>query len=238
MAINAREAKGNGPSIEPIDPGAYPGRLVQVIGLGLQAQQFEGEEKPPQQEISVTYELSDEFLKDEDGNDDPEKPRFVPETFALYNLAADRAKSTQRYFALDPTEEHGGDWSKLLGTPVLITIVNKAGTGKNKGKVYNNIATVSTMRAKEASKLPALVNPTKFFDFSEPDIDVFMSLPDWMKDKIKKGLEYEGSDLERLVADYKPKEEKKEKKKAAKKAEVIEEDDDENDKTAGESGNW
>lgn len=235
MALNAREISGGGSDIPPMEPGTYPGRLTHVIGLGLQPQIFENEEKAPQQEIQVVYELSDEFLKDEDGEDDPKKPRWLYETFALHNLAADRAKSTQRYFALDPTEEHGGDWAKLIGLPCMITVINKVGTkGKNKGKVFNNVASISAMRSKEAAKLPALVHPTKFFDPSEPDIEVFMSLNDKLKDKIVKGLEYGGSDLERLVRDYKPKEKDAEPKAKKPKAEVVEEEDDE----AKDGVNW
>ena len=229
MALNAREVAGGGTPQEPIDPGSYPGRLVQVIGLGLQPQSYEGEEKKPQLEISVTYELLDEFTKDEEGNDNEEKPRWQSETFALHNLAADKAKSTQRYYALDPDEKHEGDWSKLLGTPCVVTIVNKAGSGKNKGKIYNNVGGLASMRPKEAAKAKALVNPTKYFDPSEPDIEVFMSLPDWLQKKIKKGLEYGGSDLENLVDNYKAKDGDKKKPKPKGK-EIEEADDEEEDK--------
>lgn len=233
MALNAKNAKSNGPTIEPVDPGTYPGRLVHVIDLGLQPQNFQGEEKAPQQELSTTYELLDEFLKDEEGNDDPTKPRFISESFAFHNIAADRAKSTQRYLALDPKLEHDGDWEELLGTPCMITIVNKPGTGKNKGRIYNNIAAVSAMREKEAAKAPPLVNDVKFFDQANPDIEVFMELPTWIKDKIKKGLEYEGSKLAELVENYKPKEGTK--KKTTPKEEV--EDSIPTEET-DEKGNW
>lgn len=225
MAINARAAKGGGKTQDPVDPGSYPARLVQVIGLGLQPQEFQGETKEPRDEVSTTYELLDEFMKDEKGNDIEDKPRWQSEIFPLHNLAADRAKSTQRYVALDPELKYDGDWGKLLGAPCVVTIVNKAGSGKNKGKTYNNIASVAAMRSKEAGKAKALVNEPKFFDFYEPDIDIFMSLPEWLQKKIKDGLEYGGSELEELVAAYKP----KDGDKKAKNEETEEPDDKEED---------
>jgi hypothetical protein len=55
------------------------------------------------------------------------------------------------------------------------------------------------MRAKQAEALPALVNPTKVFDPDSPDMKVFWSLPEWLRDIITSNLEYEGSALEKLV---------------------------------------
>ena len=83
MTLKANEVPSNGTRQEPIEPGSYPARLVQVIDLGLQPQEYLGEEKAPKIEITTTYELSDEFMKDEEGNDIEDKPRWVSETFPL-----------------------------------------------------------------------------------------------------------------------------------------------------------
>lgn len=229
MTLKSSNAASGSKPQEPIDPGSYPGRLVQVIDLGLQPQKFENEEKPPKNEITTTYELSDEFMKDEDGNDIEDKPRWVSETFTLNSLNSDRAKSTARYYALDPEAKFNGDWSELLETPASITIINKAGTGKNKGKVYNNIATVSAMRPKDASRMPALKNPPKFFDMDNPDVELFLSLPDFIQAKIRSGLEFEGSKLDNLLQNQ-----KSGTKKEAKKEELVEDSLPVED----EDGNW
>lgn len=230
MTLKSSNAPSNSKPQEPIDPGSYPGRLVQVIDLGLQPQKFENEEKPPKNEIMTTYELSDEFMKDEEGNDIEDKPRWVSETFTLNSLNSDRAKSTARYYALDPEAKYEGDWSQLLETPASITIINKAGSGKNKGKVYNNIATVSAMRPKDASRMPALKNEAKFFDMDNPDVELFLSLPDFIQKKIREGLEFEGSKLDKLLDTHKG----KPADKKAKKEEVVEDDIPSED----EDGNW
>lgn len=199
MALNIKAvAKANSPRVEQknIEPGTYPGRLVQIIDLGLQAQRpYQGKDKPPAQEVMLTYELVDEFMKDEKGNDIPDKPRWVSETLPFYGLHADKAKSTQRYLALDPKQEFEGDFSRTIGTPVNVTIVNNV-VGE---KVYDNIATISTMRPRDAASCPELVNTPKVFDADAPDMEVFNSLPEWIQTKIKGNLKYEGSALQKLV---------------------------------------
>lgn len=233
MGLNAKNKEfngGNKKAIDPVEPGTYPARLAQVIDLGVQEQRPFGNEeaKPPVQEIMVTYELVDEFLLDDDGNELEDKPRWISETFPLYNLHSDLAKSTKRYYALDPKCVYDGDWSQLLGSPVMVTIVNNPGKGKNEGKVFEKITSTSAVREKEAKKLPDLKNDGKVFDLSDADtLDILLTLPQWIQDKIKSGLEFEGTAvanaLEAREAGGKPV------KKAAPKKQVKEpepEDDD------------
>lgn len=199
MALNAKKipSTSSGPRAPVLDEGGYPARLVQVIDLGLQPQRpYQGQEKPPAYELQTVYESSDEFMPDEDGNPDETKPRWFWENFALHNLKSDRATSTKRYMALDPNLEHDGDWAALIGNPVIVGLTRTKGKDGNE---YNNIGATSTMRAKEASKLPDLVNPPVVFDLSDPDLDVFNSLPDRIQEKIKSNLEFAGSPLEKLL---------------------------------------
>ena len=162
----------------------------------MQAQRpYQGKDKPPAQEIMLTYELVDTFMLDEDGKELEDKPRWISETLPFYGLYADKAKSTQRYNALDPSGEFDGDFAKAIGTPINVTIVNNA-VGD---KVYDNIATISAMRPRDADKCPELVNPSKLFDLDNPDMEVFNALPEWLRDKIKSNLNYKGSPLEQVL---------------------------------------
>lgn len=233
MAINAKKVaqnQGNRVQQANIEPGVYPARLVQIIDLGVQPQRaYEGKEKPPAQEIMLTYELVDEFMKDEDGNDLADKPRWISENFVLHNLNADMAKSTKRYLAFDPTQEHDGDWGKLIGAAINVTIINN----KKQDKVYDNVANLSAMRPKDAVNCPELVNETKVFDIDDPDMEVYASLPEWIQKKLLENLNFKGSALEALVAKQPPKEDKKKAEPAPKKdrkAPAEDEDDAVDDK--------
>lgn len=204
MALNARNipmAGGNkGPAQEPIDAGTYPARVVQVLDLGVQPQpDFKGQPKAPAHEIMLTYEFLDEFCKDENGEDDEDKPRWLSETFPLRNLEVELAKSTKRYYALDPEEALGGDFTELVNTPCMVTVIQNAGKGKNAGKVFNNISNVSAMRPKEAAKAEELKNDPKVFVLDEPDMTIFKSLPQWLQDKIKSNLNFKGSVLQKAL---------------------------------------
>ncbi len=224
MGLNANKVAGNGGNRveQPVlDAGTYPCRLVQVLDLGIQPQRpYQGQEKPPAHEIMLTYEFLDEFMIDENGDEQEDKPRWLSETMPFHSLQADKARSTKRYYALDPNEACEGDFTKLVGTPCLVTIVNNAGKGKNAGKIYSNIANVAAMRERDAQKAPDLVNPPKVFVLDEPDMEVFGSLPQWLQDKIKENLEFKGSKLDELLNGK-----VKEKKKAKPEVEEPEDDD-------------
>jgi hypothetical protein len=184
---------------DPLDAGSYPARLVQILLMGVQKNNpYKGEEKAPSLKVRLTYEMLDEFMKEEDGSDIPEKPRWVSEDLPFLSLKADLAKSTKRYYALDPESAADGDWAQLLGSPCKV-------------KTYNNVAAVSAMRPKEASKAPPLVNEGKIFDFYDPDMGVFEALPEWIQDIIKGAVDFEGSKLEGLLSKGSPTPKKQEK---------------------------
>lgn len=200
MTINAAKVKSSGGFRQPLlGAGGYPGRVVQVIDLGLQPQSFNGEEKEPKNQLMVTYELSDEFCVDEDGNVLEDKPRWILEDFPLNPLDSDKAKSTARYKILDPDLKFKGDWGQVVGAPCMINVVVNQGKGKNVGKEFNNVSGISSLRAKEASALPKLINNPVIFDLCEPVLDVFNAFPNFVQDKIKSNLEFNGSELQKLL---------------------------------------
>lgn len=231
MALNAKKVKTfNSDRPEPLDPGTYPARVVQIIDLGMQEQRpYQGKEKPPTYEIMVTYELLDEFLKDkETGEPLLTKPRWVSESFPFHSLDSDLAKSTKRYYAIDPDATHNGDWTKVGGAPVMVTLV------QNKGKndiIYENVSNVSAMRPKQAEKAEPLVNDIRIFSMDDPDIEIFLSLPTWIQDKIKGGVDFAESPLKVLLEKSGGKVTKKEdgNEKASESLSDVSESDDEED---------
>lgn len=197
-----RSSNGGGDRVpQPLlDIGSYPARLVRFIDMGIQPQRpYKGQDKPPAHEVDLTYELLDVFMVDKDGNELEDKPRWISESFPVYRLEADLAKSTKRYRALDPNEDFDGDMSQLVGQPCMVTIVH----GENKkdpARPYENIGNVTVMRAKEVAKAPELVNPTQVFLLDEPDMELFAKFPKWIQDKLKSNLGFAGSPLQTALA--------------------------------------
>ncbi len=206
MGLNASNVKfeGGKRNTPPLDADVYRARPVQVIDLGLQPQRpFQGQEKPPAHEVSITYELCDEFMLDEDGKELEDKPRWLSESFPLHPLKSDKARSTKRLFAFDPASGLNGDFTRCIGIPVNLTVVNNA----SGDTIYNNVGNVAPMSGKKAATCPELVNKPKVFDLDKPDLETFNSFPQWLQDKIKGNLNYKGSPLHRLLGGEAPRQE-------------------------------
>jgi hypothetical protein len=209
MSLNANTApRATGKRTEQpiIEIGTYPARVVQLIDLGLQAQDaYMGQEKEPAHEVLLGYELVDSFMVDESGKEMEDKPRWVSERFPFRHISADLAKSTKRYKALDPDMVHDGEWTKLVGVPCMVTIAHKLGKGKHAGKTFLEVSNVAPMRAAQANKCPELKNPPLVFLQDDPDMKVWEKLPDWLKERLKNNLNYNGSKLQELLTGAKEK---------------------------------
>lgn len=224
MALNASKVKGgNADRVEQevIDAGVYPGRIVQIIDLGLQAQKpFQGKDKAPVNEILITYELVDVFMKDKDGKELEDKPRWISETIPLHNINQEKAKSTKRYLAVDPQNVNNGDFTKIVDVPINVTLVHNP-NAKDPKRPYVNVAGIAGMRPKDFAKCPALKNPPKLFDLDTPDLEVFGSLPEWVQEKIKGNLNYNGSKLQTALGGGAQAAKEKKAEAAADKAEAV-----------------
>ena len=93
------------------------------------------------------------------------------------------------------------------------------------------------MRQKDAARTPELVNPPKVFVMDEPDLEIFLSLPNWLQDKIKDSLEYAGSPLEAALAANKGQPSQDKPKAAGKPPKALKANVHEEDET-DEDENW
>lgn len=199
MAINAANikstSKANTIKQAALDEDAYPARLVQVIDLGLHpvskwneaTSSFEiDESKAPVNNVYMTYELVSEFMKDAEGNDQEDRPRWVSEQIPLYPLKNDKATSSKRIKAIDPKDVYKGDLAKMVGSGCTVVLkVNKKG--------YNKIGSVAPLL--KGMVIPELKNDPVVLDLDNPDVEVFESLPEFLKDKITSSISFEKTAL-------------------------------------------
>ncbi len=159
-----------------------------------------------------------------------DKPRWLSEEFALLPLSSDLATSTKRMLAFDPgLDKLGGDWSQVLTLPCSVSVAH---TGGGRAKVGNVAKPMKGMVVAD------LKNEPKVFTLDAPDIDVFRSFPEWIQERIKANLDFEGSALQKALAGQPVGEPKKEEKVAEKpvqevqqyaaEPDVTEEEDDDN----------
>lgn len=185
-----------------LDAGSYPARVVQVVFVGVQKQRpYMGQVKDPIDEVRITYELSHEFMPNDDGTPNESKPRWFSESIPFYNLRADRAKSTKRYNAIDPLATTDGDFGKLLGLPCSLLIVKNPGKGVHEGKIFNNIGDVTPAASMPGYKQPQLINPSFYYDPHDFDctLDQFRGLPEFVQDIIKKADDFGTSNVCQLL---------------------------------------
>lgn len=94
------------------------------------------------------------------------------------------------------------DW---LGEPLIVGLTQYTKqSGKNAGQVANRVSTFSPMKSKEKREAKALVNPTVFFDMSNPDLEVFNKLPGGdspyaIKNRITSGVDFYKTPLAALL---------------------------------------
>lgn len=204
MGLNAAKKKipeGNHKKAAAVEAGNYLGRLVQIVDLGLQTQRpFKGEPRPPAQEVMLTYELGTEFMLDEKGNPQEDKPRWLSETIPFYNLGAVNATSTKRINVLDPDGIHEGDLSAMTSLPCTVTVVTNIQKATKEGeedKIYTDVGNITPPM--KGFEVPELKNDPRVFDLEEPDMEVYKLLPQWVQQKLKGNLEFQGSPLQKAL---------------------------------------
>jgi len=196
MTLNASKIQSNAaPKRVPQDEiaiGNYMARLVQVIDTGLQYKDVwdpasnsykKDTSKPPVQHIRTTYELLTEYMKDENGEENPEKPRWISEEWPLYSLDQDLATTTKRYNGIDPNHIKGGDWIALAGDPCQVAVVHKK---SGKAKIGGVAAAIKGI------PYPELKNEPKVYTFDMGENEIFGSFPQFVQDRIKEATNWGG----------------------------------------------
>jgi hypothetical protein len=186
-------AKG-GSDFEPIPAGSHQAICYGVVDLGTQMSnnpQFKDARK-----VCILFELPTErgdFKDKNDPNKSVNLPRAISNTYTL--SLGDKANlrkvlESWRAKAFTQDELDGFDITKLIGANCLLSVIHKAGSGKNAGKIYANIAGVSAL-PKGMPKLP-VENQTLVFSLSDNDgaTPTFPpNLPEWLRTIINQSKE-------------------------------------------------
>lgn len=165
-----------------IDEGTYMARIASIIDLGIQPQTDwqTGEATDPKPRALFTWELPTETIEitNEDG-DVEDKPRWMSKEYTLSNYEMSNLYKLMVALgrkSIDRLDE-------LLDTECMVTI----------GSTINgNAKIVAVVPSPKGMPIPALANEAKFFDFDSPSEELFITQPDWIKEKIKDAVNYDG----------------------------------------------
>ena len=194
MALNLSESKKR-VDYGRVEDGTYPGRIVRIIDFGMQyatdyktgeVKKYENGNDVIQHKVWIDFEFPTETIE----IDGEQKPRWYGKEYTV--SSHEKAAIQHLLKAADPQGKatmKGRNVSGLLGLSLMVSI---GSTSSGKAKVAGTTALVKGL------SVPELANPTKFFDLSDPkegDDVLFDSLPDWMKKRIKEGVDFDSTEF-------------------------------------------
>ena len=168
--------------VQPLEAGTYIAVCVGVIDIGEQKSELYSSYAP---QVIFIFEIPSARVMI-DGED---KPRWLSEIYRVsLNEKANLAKmlTSWRGKAFTEEEADGFDLSTMLGKacqPQVLTTTRKDGTPANR------IAGVFGLPKGFAEPTPE--NPTLLYSIEDGENDVFTSLPEWIRDKIARSVEWQ-----------------------------------------------
>lgn len=170
-----------------IPAGNYVARCYGMIQIGtVKEKTMTGEEREVHK-VLIDWELPTELVV---FNPDKGEQPFVfskDYTLSMHELSSLRKMiSSWRGKQLTDAEANDFDITKLVGATCMLNIVHKA--SKDGSKTYANLAGVSPLP--KGFKCPDQINPTRILEYDNWNQELFLSLPEWLADKISSSKEY------------------------------------------------
>lgn len=178
MAIMATDSGGGG-DFSPVPAGTHFAICDQVIDLGKQRSEYQGEVKI-QHKVYIRWQIPAERVEWEHDGKKHEGPAVIGKTYTLSlsdkaNLRKDLQAWRSKPFT--PDERRGFDISKLLGAAATITITH---TEKD-GKTYANVASLGSL----PKGMPKPVAEGELLIYDSDNLGTFEKLSKRMQERIK-----------------------------------------------------
>ena len=175
-------------TFKPVPPGSHLARCYRIIDLGTQKTTFNGESKFIKK-VMFQFEVHSE---DDDGplKTDKGEPMSISKNYTLSLsdkavLRADLEAWRGREFTRE--ELQGFELKNVLGAWCLITVTRATG---NDGKEYTNITGVSPVPKAMKQNLPTPFNQVGIFYIDDPDMEMFETLSERIRQKITETPEW------------------------------------------------
>jgi len=175
-------------TFKPVPPGSHLARCYRIIDLGTQKTTFQGESRSIKK-VMFQWEVHSE---DDDGplKTDKGEPMSISKNYTLSLsdkavLRADLEAWRGREFTRE--ELRGFELKNVLGAWCLITVTKATG---NDGKEYTNITAVSPVPKAMKQNLPNPFNQVGIFYIDDPDMEMFGTLSERIRQKIMETPEW------------------------------------------------
>lgn len=183
MSLTAKQPEGS--SIEPIEIGNHQAVCYSVVDLGTQRNEYFDKQM---RQVAITWEIPSlriELVRD---NVKVNLPRAITKTYTISlhekaNLYKDLVSWRGKVFT--PEELEGFNLRNILKVNCLLQIVHN----KKGDKTYANVAAVTGLPKGMEVLIPE--NPTVTYDMTENGYELPQNVPEWIRDIIKKSMEYQ-----------------------------------------------
>lgn len=188
MAIKAPEFNSSKQIERKIVPqGNHIARCYGMIEIGTVTEKILGEEKT-NYKVLIDWELPLETttFSEEKG----EQPFVFSKEFTLSMHEKSNLRgviTSWRGKPLSDNEAKTFDLTKLIGATCMLNIVHRQ--SRDGSKTYPHLAGVTPLP--KGFTCPEQINPTRLLEYDKWNQDVFMSLPEWLSNKIAGTKEYE-----------------------------------------------
>jgi len=188
MSLTARDSGGG--SFTPVTPGMHLARCYRIVDVGTQTSTYDGKTRHLQK-VMLQFEVH--------GEDDSGKPLVTAKgepmsisknfTLSLAEKATMR-KDLQAWRGRDftPEELRGFELKNVLGAWAMITASKALG---GNGKEYTNIVSINPVPVSiKKAGLPEGFNKLAMFVISNPDMELFETFGNNLKEKITSSPEW------------------------------------------------
>ena len=185
MGIYAEKHEGE---YKQVAPGTYVARCISMLEIGTIREDFQGVPRSVQK-VQIRWELPTELevFNAEKG----QEPFSVSKTYTLsMHEKSNLRKDLESWRGKGFTEEEAKkfDITKLLEKTCILNIINRQ-SKTNPGRTVTEISSIMPMM--KGQVCPDQINPTKVLSYDNFNWDLFESLSDYTKDKIRSSVEYQ-----------------------------------------------
>lgn len=199
MSLVAKDSGGGG-SFTPVPPGMYLARCYRIVDLGTQKSEYKGVMKSLRK-VMLQFEVHGE---DDAGNaivTAKGEPMSISKNFTLSlaekaTLRTDLQTWRGKEFTAD--ELRGFELKNVLGQWAMLNISKSLG---NNGKEYTNIATINSVPKQLRATLPVASNKVAMFTIDDPDMTMFETFSNSLKEKIESSPEWQSRSYQKEQMD-------------------------------------
>lgn len=185
MAIYAEKSEGE---YKQVAPGTYVARCISMIEIGTIKEDFQGQIKNVQK-VQIRWELPTELEVFDSAKG--EQPFSVSKTYTLsMHEKSNLRKDLESWRGKGFTEEEARkfDITKLLEKTCILNIIHRP-SKTNPGRTVTEISSIMPMM--KGQTCPVQINPTRVLSYDNFNWELFESLSDYTKDKIKSSVEFQ-----------------------------------------------